>query len=621
MPKQHVIFGRPLPRFGTRRLSFLLVSIAIFAVFSLIFTLPSGIPAGPSLSKYTDHKFSIPKLKNSFSSSILNPFRQPSHPPPHQKNDTYEESSWWADWKWLSVPFSSSLTLDEERSLLPPLKERPPIYCYYDVTIQKDEASKDAESGLLLTWRRAWWAQGFRPVILSAAEAMNNPIYDELQRLKINPELKTDIMRWLAWENMGGGLLSHHTLLPMGPREDPLLAYLRRGKYPQLVRWNTIDDGLFAGSKAEITAAIKAVLGGTQLKAAKGFIAAAPTEVFGIDDPPKAIAFYNAENIEKKYAKVAEAISSNRAAGLKSLNELISAHLHNTWQNIFSDGIAVLKPLPQHSTRMIDNAWALAQDLAMCSESPMPSSCPPNLQKCTPCVALNPLKVSTPSQYRNASRLYTIGTVPHPYTLATVANLRHKLDIPWIRRESPRDPWLSALTQELLGTGKSGGPRVLRFKEAVAGEYATFHALWLTAEKDLPNDLHWHLGFAIPHNVTDGKAKPPVPGPERHPQPEHDPADGPVASPEDLEQEIPILKKARAIGHSKSPAEVSIRNAIEAWNLADTEAWKFARAFLARKTVERKEWEKEESKYTRGAGSEKGRRQSWGDRWRDKKDE
>ncbi|KAK1534488.1 uncharacterized protein CCOS01_03240 [Colletotrichum costaricense] len=620
MPKQHMIFGRPLPRIGARRISFLLVSISIFAVFSLIFTLPSAIPAGPSLSKYTDHKFSIPSaLKNPFgASSRLNPFKSPSHPPPRQQNDTYGESSWWADWKWLSVPFSSSLTLDEERSLLPPLKPRSAIYCYYDTTIKKDAASKDAESELLLLWRRAWWARGFKPIILSAAEAMKNPLYDELQRKEMDAELKTDLMRWLAWDNMRGGLLAYHTTLPMGSHEDPLLSYLRRGEYPELTRWNNLNNGLFAGGEKEVTNAIKATMAGSKLKEAKDFIAAATEDTFKIDNYPKAIAYYDVAVIQDKYPKVGEAIAADRAGGLKALKNLINGHLHTTWQNVFSDGIAVLKPLPQHMTNLIKNAWDLAGDLSMCPDSPMPSSCPPNNPKCKPCVPAQPMHVSTPPRYRNTSTLYTIGTVPHPYTTALLANLQDTIEIPWLRRKSERDAWLGAVTTELLGVGIGSAPRVLKFKEAVAGEFATAHSLWLTAEKDLPKDLDWHFGFAIPHNATDGTSQTPVPGPERRPQPKHDPADGPIPTAEELDKEKPLLKRARDMGKTKDARELSIRGAVEAWNLADTESWKFARAFLARRIVERKEWEENESQYVGGVGTEKGRRTSWGDRWMDK---
>ena len=62
----------------------------------------------------------------------------------------------------------------------------------------------------------------------------------------------------------------------------------------------------------------------------------------------------------------------------------------------------------------------------------------------------------------------------------------------------------------------------------------------------------------------------------------------------------------------------SVVDATEQWNLADTEAWKFARAFSARRRVEREVWENEEQKYAgseRKAGLRPG--ESGGGRWLD----
>ncbi|KAI0852064.1 hypothetical protein F5Y00DRAFT_206204 [Daldinia vernicosa] len=611
-------------RIGPRRISFLLVLLGLFALFTLLFTLPNSIPTGPSLSKsIADHKFSIPKYKDKLSSSILNPFRPAVHKPAEQKNSTYGGSSWYSNWNWRN-PFSSSITLDENRSLLPPLKERAPVYCYYDTTVQRDASTKEADSALLLTWRRAWWAKGFKPIILSAAEAMNNPLYDELQRLDVEPSFKKDMMRWLAWENMGGGLLAHYLLLPMAAYEDPLLSFLRRGEYPGLTRWEDIDSALFAGPKVQIADTIVQALRDPKNKSAKDVVSAVTSETFRVDPSHDSLAFYDTKTIEKTYPKIAQEVAEDRDKGMKSLNNLINFHLHNTWQDIFSNGIAVLKPMPTHTTHMIEQALDLATRLAICSDSPMPASCPPNLPKCSPCVSSHPMKISTPARYKNNTDLYTIGTVPHPYTLRTLDTLRNNLDIAYIRREiKKRDEWLYLVFQELLGTGIPSTMRVLKFKDAVAGEYAASHSLWLTAEKEsLPDDLDWWFGFDIPSNMTDdGKSETPVPGPERRPKPQHDPADGPIASDDDLLREPSLLNRAREVVKSKVQEDERVRSAIEAWNLADTEAWRFAKAFLARSRVERLKWEEEESKYAGGVGSESGGRGSSWLRWGDDESE
>jgi hypothetical protein len=603
--------GRPLPSMPPRRLAVLLGGIAIFAIVTLVFTLPSSIPAGPSLSRFTDSHMKLPNPNR------WNPFKDLAHQPPVQSNSTNGETSWYSNWNWRR-PFSSSVTLDENRSLLPPLADRPAIYTYYDHTLKKDSATKAAENDILITWRRAWWAQGFKPVILGPAEAMQNPLFEEMQKLNLEPALQTELSRWLAWENMGTGLLCNYLALPMGPHEDPLLKYLRRGEYPKLTRFEGLGSGLFTGEKAAITAALKAALKSPELAKSKDFIGAVTPETFEVDPVHEAIAFYDSTTVTNKYAKVAEEIVSSGPKGLNSLNKLMNGHLHNTWQNIFSDGIAVLKPIRTHTTAMVEPALQLATYLSQCPDSSMLATCPPNRPKCKPCVASTPMKVSSPAYYSNRSTLYTIGTVPHPYTLASLSTFRDTLDIRYIRRESQRDQWIMTATKELMGTGLSSSPRVLRFKEAVASDYGSAHTLWVIAEKSLPSDLDWHFGFAIPKEATDnGKSETPVPGPERRPAPPApDPRDGPVPTAMDLERERILLEKARQVGKSKEAGIVKIRDAIEAWNLADTEAWKFARAFAGRSRVERLKWEEEEKRFAGGAGAERGKSEGWG-RWFD----
>jgi hypothetical protein len=513
------------------------------------------------------------------------------------------------------------VTLDENRSLLPPLANRPPVYTYYDHTLDKDEDLKAAQNEILLTWRRAWWAAGFKPIILSPAEAMNNPLYAELQLIDLEAPLKTEMSRWLAWEKMGTGILCSHLTLPMGRYEDRLLSYLRRGEYgathPQLTRFEKLGSGIFLGESPQITAAVKAALASKELKSAKDFKSLVPEGTFFVEPHHESLACYDVQILTDKYGKFAEKIEATKGKGLSLLNKLMTSHLHSTWQNIFSSGIAVLKPKPAHMSAMVEPAWDLAQFLAQCAESPLPASCPPNLPGCKPCVSSHPMKVSTPPAYLNTSSLYTIGTVPHPFTFGALSSLRQEIDVRWIRRDSERDTWIASLTKLVLGTGVSGAPRVIKFKEAVASEYGKAHSLWITAEKDIPSDLDWYFGFPIPRNTTDtGKSETPVPGPERRPQPVHDIQDGPIATEEEKIKEKVILTKAKEFNKARTPPEEKIRGAIEAWNLADTEAWKFARAFLARSRVERLKWEEEEKKYAGGAGAERGKSEGWG-RWFD----
>ncbi|KAK0626939.1 ARS binding protein 2-domain-containing protein [Immersiella caudata] len=592
MPKQYVLLGRPVPRIGTRHASLLLVGLSLFALFSLLFTLPSALPAGPS---FDNPKFSIPKsLKKQPWMNHLNPFKQPAHAPPRQNNDTDGEAS------------CSTVTMDEGRSLLPIQERRPRIYCYYDNTVDKPPKDKDAESELLLAWRKAWWAYGFEPILLTPAEGETNPF------------LRNDLMRWLAWENMGGGLLAHFLLYPMGPYDDPLLKSLRRGEYPKLTRWKDLDDGLFAGPKNEILSTVKLAMASPHLKVVKDLVAAITHDKaenpFAVDDPPASLAYYSAKVIETKYTKVGDELAINKPAGLNSLRKLITAHLHVTWQSSYPAGIAVVKPIPHHTTHLIRPAFHLATRLTRCPDSPIPSSCPPNRPDCATCDPGRLLPVSTPAHLSTAKDRFTIGIVPHPYTTSSLIALRDDIDISFIRATLDRDPWITDLTQDVCTAGISGGARLLRFKEAVAADESGARAsLWLLAEREIPEDLDWHFGF-------------PIPGGGGGDPPNHDPADGPIPVPEELALEPALLTHAQAIVGTNDPTlkrkpkklataeEIAIRDATEAWNLADAEAWRFARAYLARKAMERKKWELEEEKFADGMGSETGRRSPW-DRW------
>ncbi|EAQ86989.1 hypothetical protein CHGG_08242 [Chaetomium globosum CBS 148.51] len=645
MPKQYVFCGRPLPRLGTRHISLLLVFLAIFAVFSLLFTLPGSISASPKL-RAAGNRFSIPKSFKSPWMNKLNPFKQPSRPPRIQKTDTDGDSVWHADWNWLLMPFSSSITLDENRALLPMLKDRTPIYCYYDNTVKKDRSSGDAESALLLTWRRAWWAQGFKPVILSPAEAMNNPLYHELQKLEdMTPKLKEDLMRWLAWENMGDGVLAHHLIFPMGPHDDPLFTYLRRGEFPKLTRFKDLDDGLFIGSMGDVTNVIKTVMNSAEIKKAEDIVALVESSKkenpFSVDNAPESLAYYSARHVEKLYPKIGDDIAASHAAGLKSLTQLISAHLHLTWQNIFTGGIAVVKPLPHHTTHLITPAYELAQRLAHCPENPLPNTCPPNRPNCRLCDDSKPLKITTPSSYSGVATLYTIGTVPHPYTSSTLNYLKTQLSIPWIRRDSPRDAWITSLTSSLFSDSISTTPRLISFKEAVASDEddinetkgkgketkgGAYRSLWLPAEQPLPDDLDWHFGFALPDGATYADQSTPgstdddaAAATRKGGVPLHSSKDGPVPTTDDLALEPALFTRAQTVVLSStsritlkakaSAEDLKLRDAVEAWNLADTEAWRFARAYLARKSVERAKWEEEETLYGGGVGAEKSHQQ------------
>ena len=535
----------------------------------------------------------------------------PTHKPPVQKNSTSGDVHWFSDWKWLN-PFSASITLDDDRSVLPPLKPRPPIYTFYDAEAEKEEKVIEAENKLLLVWRRAWWAQGFRPVVLGRSEAMNNPLYESFQVKKLPPQLEADLVRWLAWGQMGSGILANWLCLPMGPQDDALLSYFRRGSYPKLTRYEGLSSGIFSGEKAAINAAIQEALDSPNLHEPRTIVDAIKSETMEIDTSAPAVAFYDANAISVHYKPVSVELAKDKAKGLESLAHLITSHLHLSFLTHFSKGFAVLTPHASKARSLTSSAHALATALGRCPSTPIPSSCPPNNLVCTPCSSLSPLPISLPEYYNNSSAVYTIGTVPHPYTFASLLASTMQITTRHIRRDTERDRWLAAVTQKTLGKDIGGPSRIVTFKESVAGEGGVARGLWMIDDPAPSHkDFEYHFGFKISaFNVTNlesGKSlktKDDLEGSKREKKAEE----------KALQRQMELIEAAKeVVRHKRKKKEkTGVKEMVEAWNLADTEAWHFVRAFGARERVEREKWEVEERRFA--GGEEKGGGWKWFDR-------
>jgi len=548
-------------------------------------------------------------------------------PLPEQANSSSGEAKWYSDWKWKN-PFSDSVTFDEERAVLPPLKARPPVYTYYDVGgRRKDEKNKKAEQDILKAWRRAWWAQGFKPMILTNAEATHNPLYRTMQGLELQPEMQQELMKWLAWSNMGTGIFASWLAFPMAPYDDPLLTFLRRGEFPDLLQYEDLDVGFHVGSKERIDSAIKEALASRAIKSVKSMYEAVSHDHLRLEPAAGAIAYYSMNTIKSKYVPIRKLLDDAEKVGdaLAMLPDLINSHLHQNWQDSFPKGIAVLKPLPESATIVVDSAMAIARNLSHCPYNPVPAACPPNRARCDHCSS-NHFAITTPKFYKNDSKTFTIGTLPHPYTTTSLVKGRQEFDTFFVRGETKRDVWIRALTSDFLGTKLSAYARLPVLKDAIASDEGFARSIWLTAERPFQKDssrvledLDWVLGFEIrrsPPKEAEGVNAAPGRAPIR--KLDHEFGDGVRLSATDLTSQRSLLDQARFKFSMKSIKKVDVETrkqferlkyAVEGWNLADTEAWKFVRAFNARQRIERKKWEEEEEAFL-GKG--------FYDRWMDK---
>lgn len=634
--------GRPIAlQMPPRRFQILFIVLIFFVINFSFYGPPSrdSLPTYDEVADAVKHpQAHLPDLGEL--PAVPKPFGPSAHKPPVQANSTtasaYGAIEWLSDFKWRN-PFSYAVTLDENTALLPPLRERPPIYTYYDVPKKQDKHVSAAEQRLILAWRRAWWAQGFKPVVLSRAEAMHHPQYQLFQRMKLDAKIEFEVMRWLAWGHMGGGVLVNWLALPMAEYENPMLSFLRRNEYPKLSRVQSLDNAVFFGDRMTVDDAIKKVMGNELLKnvtASKDKLSKLANKEGGpvvnllsakdinVDNKANGIASYNMATISSKYKTIADKFTNTtQAVALDLLANLINSHLHLTWQEQHPEGVAIVKPVPEHTTALLREATDIARNLTQCPASPMPKTCPPNRPKCKPCDANKGMKLQQFPEFVNTTKFFTIGTVPHPYTLTSLHYTRDIIDTNFLRNSAKRDLWIQKLTDKSIPSDHTEELRVLKFKELVAA--APAHTLWLTAERITQDDLDWIFGFGLPQNAST-TGEPSSPSKESEviifPRPEPPkPIEG-VDVPDEkwIEKEEERLKKARDAIKSKDRNMKLVVEAVEQWNLADTEAWRFSRAYSARRRQERKKWEEEEAKFS---GSEKKagvRPGEGGGRWTDK---
>ncbi|KAL4976627.1 hypothetical protein BDW66DRAFT_159455 [Aspergillus desertorum] len=527
-----------------------LLAIVFFVV--VIFVIFSSSPRPVSLSEAVSEEISaavkyVPKFP-SLSDLHLPTFQPPAHTPPESQQDSSSgDSKWFSRWAWLN-PYSSSITLDENRSVLPPLPNRPYIFTYYNPKKGSDMDEGNSDAQLLFAWRRAWYAHGFRPVVLGHVEAMANPLYESVKRLGLSSELEEDFFKWLAWGHMGDGLLADWLCFPMARYDDPTLSHLRRGADPDsIARFDKTHSALLFGKKSTINAAIENASTKDD-KSAKSLTDLIPDDLLKTE-PTNSLAIYDSATI--------------------------AAHYHELTEKLIPLRIAVLKPFAEHTTALVEPALRLAKALGQCPDSVARSSCPPNLPDCHPCNARKPMKITQPATYKNTTQVFTIGTLPHPYTLISLLQNSSEVTARHIRRETPRDAWLKEVTGDQMGHQLGGGTRAVLFKRVVADVPAIGTSLWMTAES-----LSAEINQALPSDFPTISMQ--------HANP----------SKQGVEREYTIIQQARDMLKKQTNSDrVNIRGVVEAWNMADTEVWRFVKAYRARSDVERKKWEEEEKSF------------------------
>ncbi|KAF3204642.1 hypothetical protein TWF192_007314 [Orbilia oligospora] len=566
-----------------RRLSpFRLVIYGIIAFITItFFTSLSPVPLpAPATEAITNIQT---KAKEKLGPHLPSWYESGVHKTPQPTNGTASTSSWYEHWTWLN-PFGNSKDFSDSRTVLPPLPKRCCIYAYYDKDVKKEGQGK-VDDAVMLAWRRAWWAAGFEPVILSPLDARKHGLYKKVKgRLGDKKEkLEYNILRWLAWDRMGTGVLSDFRIFPMGIAGDPVIPFLRRCDYGQSVtRFTGLGSALFAADSTLIKAVVNNITSIDLSTVPEDITSPADlaADFFTADPKPTSIAYYSRKVVNDKYATLEP----------HQLPKLINAHLHTHFLSQYPGGVQVLNPIKALSDVFSLNSYKLAQKLLQCPESPIRDTFAPQKTEERPLCGNENIRITT--QYVDTAA-FTIAGIPHPMTFQGLMNNRLIPELDWVRRNSSRDIFVKAVTEGIAQKGTGSAHRAVKLKELIAASLTSSPqssdgkgsgvavSIWGPLERtwDL-KELEWTLGFTFSDILP--------------------------AAPHFDQDEDMVRKHKQIIEDSKRAIKATstglktLRGAIEGWSLADFEVWKFVDAFEERRRSEREAWVKREKGFGKG---------------------
>jgi hypothetical protein len=364
----------------------------------------------------------------------------------------------------------------------------------------------------------------------------------------------------------------------MRPRDDSTIVALGRCEFQYMSRFKDFEQKLYSSDKASIDKILTYIIthpqeDGSDIKTIEQAIAKSD-DMMHLDSLPSALADYTPEVVKEKY----------RDLKPEDLPNLVNAHLHSTFLEQHNDGIMVLSPFNGKLDALHQPARELANRIAACpAKNPLPNSCPPNIPDCTPCT--EDLPITSPGYLPGMeTNSFILGTVPHPFITAemTISGLSLLTDpihhaISFVRRKTIRDPWVKEVTKGLMDDKLGSQPRVSKIKGLIAvvpGNRLT--AIWSTDKQGF-KDTEWTLGFELSSVEELGLR---MPGGDK--------------------AQMDVLNRVKtAVARGTTMVGV-----IEAWNMGDTEAWKFVNAWRERRIVERTKWTNVEKKYGQGLDKE-----------------
>lgn len=464
---------------------------------------------------------------------------------------------------------------------LPPNHHRCSVMTYV-----KSEEERQSVNTMLQVWKRAWWAFGFEPIILTEDDCKIHPRYEEFNNSEdISDESKDRFRKIFAWTARGAGLFADYTVMPVNWYDDEeTLGLFRSCNFGAPTKYEDFDYDLFHGDVEYVTKLIEALF---KIEDDEDLI----DDSFDDRSETSVIAQYTPEKLENMIDGEERSIS--QAA------DIANAHLHHAFFLKYPKGIAVVDPFSNDA--LTSPAYTFAERLSKCPKVEFAESCPPTKEYLdmadkikenhlsareaafhicgNPC-AVSPddteeslfgiskaAKVEVMNSLPPSNSGYlSIISLPHPVSALTMTLDKLDADAYSSRKNLLRDPALRALTSQQIPSNLVGvDDRLLLIKDAIYQLPSTSNITWMIWEQEFGQSQsqdelsEWDLGFEI---------------------------DGHKKRPSTVQTKSWMHKLAENAIKRVNVADDKDKKAIEAWNTGDSEMWKFLTGWLDLRSTE-----------------------------------
>lgn len=241
-------------------------------------------------------------------------------------------------------------------ALVPSANDRRKIYTYFDKT-DDNSNSYHSELAILETWKRAWYAMGFAPAVLTSKDAEKHPQYSAFVKHFSIPDKKSDVIKslfssFLAWSSSGGGILCNYRAFPMTRNFDnQALKTLRESTvFNSPISFIESDSALIVADELSsitiVSDLIQSFSKGEDLYAdAEKLMSKLQGSFEKFQDDNDTFAYYSDKNLNLVSFGLFEENFGNVSYDPAYALVAIKVHLHQTFLNAYSKGVVYVDPI------------------------------------------------------------------------------------------------------------------------------------------------------------------------------------------------------------------------------------------------------------------------------------